>query len=69
MYAVRNGRLKTAKSLLDNGADVNEKTIWGVTALILRVIRNLLMLEFLLGRSNVDVSLRNINRLDNLSCS
>lgn len=29
MYAVRNGRLKTAKSLLGNGADVNEKNYMG----------------------------------------
>lgn len=69
MDAVRNRRLKTAKSLLDNGVDINEKTVWGVTALILCAIRNLVMLEFLLGRLDVDVSLRNINRLDNLSCN
>jgi ankyrin repeat protein len=49
MYAARNERVEATTILLESGADINAKTIWGLTAVDLCVRYSCLrMLDFLL---------------------
>jgi ankyrin repeat protein len=61
MCAARNGHLRTAKFLLDHGADANVETIWGLLALAICVIYGSVpMLTWILKREDGDLQTKDI---------